>query len=82
MNRNTIGVAVIALLAVAVAGGVIVARQSAPDTSVTAPSVRVEADKANGDTKVEAPFTEVEKNEDGVRVQAPGVDVKVPKSTE
>ena len=41
------------------------------------PAVRVETNKATGETTVDAPFAHVEKDANGTHVQAPGVDVQV-----
>ena len=41
--------------------------------------VSVETNKATGETTVDAPFAHVEKDQNGTRVQAPGVNIDVPK---
>ncbi len=42
--------------------------------------VRVESDKATGETTVDTPFAQLEKDDQGTRVAAPGVKVETPKS--
>lgn len=66
MDQKYVGAVAIGVVAIAVLGGVIIARQGAPTTPTTS------------NATVEAPYTRVEKDADGVRVQAPGVDVQVP----
>jgi NAD/NADP transhydrogenase alpha subunit len=85
MKRNYVGAATLALLGLAVVGGVLLARQTdpavrEPATTVNAPGVQVETGDQRGGTAVRAPYTNVETDRDGVRVQAPGVDITFPKS--
>jgi hypothetical protein len=46
---------------------------------VAGSAVRVETNKATGETKVDAPSAHVEKSDQDTRVDAPGVKVKTPK---
>jgi hypothetical protein len=80
MDSTRIGsIAFIILLFALVAGGVYAYQRSQSEVLVDSPAVRVETNKATGETTVEAPFARIEKDESGTRVQAPGVDVNVPK---
>ncbi|WP_041320965.1 hypothetical protein [Hyphomicrobium denitrificans] len=80
MDRTRLGsIALVVVLSALVVGGVYVYQRSQSEVLVDSPAVRIETNKATGETKVEAPFTRVEKDESGTRVQAPGVDVNVPK---
>ncbi|MFT3731160.1 MAG: hypothetical protein QM780_07005 [Hyphomicrobium sp.] len=45
---------------------------------VDAPAVRVDTDKPGGGTSVDAPGVHIENDKNGVKVQAPGVDIEVP----
>jgi hypothetical protein len=45
-----------------------------------APKVKVDTDKPNGGTSVDAPFAHVETGKNGTQVETPGVKVEVPKS--
>lgn len=80
MDSTRIGsIAFIILLFALAAGGVYAYQRSQSEVLVDSPAVRVETNKATGETTVDAPFAHVEKDESGTRVQAPGVDVNVPK---
>lgn len=61
----------IAVLFVVVMSGVIIARQNDARDSI---DVRTD----NDSVKIEAPFTKIDRNADGTRIQAPGVDIEVP----
>ncbi|MGO4683776.1 hypothetical protein [Hyphomicrobium sp. 2TAF46] len=71
-----VGLSVVAVIAVV--GGVAAYQRSQSDVLVDVPAVRIETNKATGETKVDAPFAHVEKDEHGTRVDAPGVKVDVP----
>lgn len=71
-----VGLSVVAVIAVV--GGVAAYQRSQSGVLVDAPAVRIETNKATGETKVDAPFAHVEKDERGTRVDAPGVKVDVP----
>ncbi len=60
-------------------GGVMAHQRSEKEVPVDTPVVRVETNKATGEPTVDAPFAHVEKNANGTRVDAPGVNVEVPK---
>jgi len=72
-------IALIILLFALIAGGVYAYQRSQSEVLVDSPAVRVETNKATGETTVDAPFAHVEKDQNGTHVQAPGVDVNVPK---
>ncbi|HVZ03132.1 hypothetical protein [Hyphomicrobium sp.] len=79
MDTNRMGsFALIILLFVLIAGGVYAYQRSQSDVVVDSPAVRVETNKATGETTVEAPFTRVKKDQNGTQVQAPGVSIDVP----
>ncbi|HET6390634.1 hypothetical protein [Hyphomicrobium sp.] len=67
-----------AVAVVAVVGGVAAYQRSQTEVLVDAPGVRVERNKATGETTVDAPFAHVEKDGQGTRVEAPGVRVDTP----
>jgi len=67
------------LAALAVVGAVAAYQHSQTEVLVDTPAVRVETNKATGDIQVDAPFAHVEKNDQGTRVDAPGVKVEAPK---
>jgi ABC-type transporter Mla subunit MlaD len=69
------------LAVIVVVGGVAAYQRTQSDVLVDTPAVRVETNKATGETKVDAPFAHVEKDNHGTRVDAPGVNVDVPKRT-
>ncbi|MFN0219339.1 MAG: hypothetical protein ACKVP4_11050 [Hyphomicrobium sp.] len=81
MDRKYVGAAALGLVAVAIAGSVILARSGEPTTTVTAPGVRVETGRENGDATITAPYTNIEKDADGTRIQAPGVDINIPRKS-
>ncbi|MDQ8697522.1 hypothetical protein [Hyphomicrobium sp. LHD-15] len=69
MQRSTL---IIVLAAFLVLGGaIIVAQTNAPSTSVS-------SDRESG-TRIDAPGTRVETDADKTRIQAPGVDITVPR---
>jgi len=70
-----------ALIAVAIIGGVWAYQQSQREVLVDSPALRIETNKATGDTKVDTPFAHVEKDSGGTHVNAPGVQVEVPKKS-
>lgn len=67
-----------AVAVIAVVGGVAAYQRSQTEVLIDTPAVRVETNKATGETTVDAPFAHVEKDERGVRVDAPGVKVDTP----
>jgi ABC-type transporter Mla subunit MlaD len=69
------------LAVIAVVGGVAAYQRAQSDVLIDTPAVRVETNKATGETKVDAPFAHVEKDSQGTRVDAPGVKVDVPNRT-
>jgi len=71
-----VGLSVVAVIAVV--GGVAAYQRSQSDVLVDVPAVRIETNKATGETKVDAPFAHIEKDQNGTRVDAPGVKVDVP----
>lgn len=78
MESSRLGVIALAiLLFAAIVGGVFAYQRSQNEVVVNSP-IRVETNKTTGETIVDAPFAHVEKDQDGTRVRAPGVDVKVP----
>jgi len=80
MNGPRFGsIALVIVLFALIAGGVYAYQRSQTEVLVDSPAVRVETNKATGETTVDAPFARVEKDDRGTRVQAPGVDVNVPK---
>jgi len=80
MQTRQIGILALAILAiVVVVGGVTAYQRSQTEVLVDGPAVRVETNKATGETTVDAPFARVEKDATGTNVQAPGVDVQVQK---
>ena len=82
MQTRQIGILALAILAiVVVVGGVTAYQRSQTEVLVDGPAVRVETNKATGETTVDAPFARVEKDANGTHVQAPGVDVQVPKKS-
>ena len=82
MQTRQIGILALAILAiVVVVGGVTAYQRSQTEVLVDGPAVRVETNKATGETTVNAPFARVEKDATGTHVQAPGVDVQVPKES-
>jgi hypothetical protein len=72
-------IALVVVLFLLVVGGVYAYQRSQSEVRVDRPAVHVETNKTTGETAVDAPFAHVEKDENGTRVQAPGVDVNVPK---
>ena len=80
MDRAGLGsIALIVVLFALIAGGVYAYQRSQTEVLVDSPAVRIETNKATGETTVDAPFAHIEKDSSGTRVQAPGVDVNVPK---
>ncbi len=90
MNGQLIAAAAIGAIALSIGAGVLAGRNApepsavtpAADSGVTtrieAPGVRVDTGGDDGSTRVEAPFTKVEKSATGTRIEAPGVDITVP----
>jgi len=74
-------IALIVVVLLLVAGGVYAYQRSQTEVLVDSPAVRVETNKATGETTVDAPFAHIEKDASGTRVQAPGVDIDVPKAS-
>jgi len=80
MNGPRFGsIALVIVLFALIVGGVYAYQRSQTEVLVDSPAVRVETNKATGETTVDAPFAHVEKDGSGPHVQAPGVDVNVPK---
>jgi len=80
MNGPRFGsIALVIVLFALIAGGVYAYQRSQTEVLVDSPAVRVETNKATGETTVDAPFARVEKDDRGTRVQGPGVDFIVPK---
>lgn len=78
MESSRLGVIALAiLLFAAIVGGVFAYQRSQNEVVINSP-IRVETNKATGETTVDAPFAHVEKDQNGTRVRAPGVDVNVP----
>lgn len=67
MNRNMFAV----MLAAAVVAVLTIGLVAGPNLQTTP--------QTNNSTRVEAPFTSVESNDDKTRVRAPFVDIEVPK---
>jgi hypothetical protein len=67
------------LAAVVVVGAVTAYQRSQSEVLVDTPAVRVETNKATGETKIDAPFAHVEKDSEGTHIDAPGVKVETPK---
>lgn len=71
-------IVLVVVLFALIVGGVYAYQRSQTEVLVDSPAVRVETNKATGETKVDAPFARVDKDASGTRVQAPGVDISVP----
>ena len=76
-RTNVLALAVLAMLVLV--GGVWAYQRSQTEVLVDSPAVRVETNKATGETTVDAPFAHIEKDSSGTRVEAPGVNIEVPK---
>lgn len=86
MEQRQITVIALALAALVLfVGAVLTYDRPSPlpqaDRATAPATVRIDSNSASDKTKVEAPFTRVEKDESGTHIQAPGVDIKVPKDT-
>jgi hypothetical protein len=68
-------------IAAVLVGGVMAYQRSQNEVLVDTPAVRIETNKATGETTVDAPFAHVEKDRNGTRVDAPNVKIDVPKRT-
>jgi hypothetical protein len=69
----------LSIAAAAIVYGAVTAYQSShTEVLVDTPAVRVETNKATGETTVDAPLTHVEKDSAGAKVDAPGVKVETP----
>lgn len=80
MDSSRLGsIALVVVLFLLIVGGVYAYQQSQTEVLVDSPAVRVELNKATGETTVDAPFARIEKDASGTRVEAPGVDINVPK---
>jgi hypothetical protein len=78
VETSRLGVVALAvLLFVVIVGGVFAYQRSQNEVVVDSP-IRVETNKATGETTVDAPFAHVQKNQSGTHIRAPGVDVDVP----
>jgi hypothetical protein len=79
VETSRLGIIALAIILFAViVGGVFAYQRSQNEVAVDSP-IHVETNKATGETTVDTPYAHVEKNENGTRVRAPGVDVNVPK---
>jgi hypothetical protein len=47
---------------------------------VDTPAAKVETEKPNGQTTIDAPYTHIEKDKEGTKIEAPGVKIEVPNS--
>lgn len=84
MQSRQLGILVLTIaVCAALVGGVLAYQRPSPEAGVQvdAPTVRVETDKPSGQTSVDAPFARVDDNANGTHVQAPGVDIQVPKKS-
>lgn len=80
MDSSRLGsIALVVVLFLLIVGGVYAYQQSQTEVLVDSPAVRVKSNKATGETTVDAPFARIEKDASGTRVEAPGVDINVPK---
>lgn len=80
MDSSRLGsIALLFVLFLLIVGGVYAYQQSQTEVLVDSPAVHVESNKATGETTVDAPFARIEKDASGTRVEAPGVDINVPK---
>ncbi|MBS0250332.1 MAG: hypothetical protein JSR78_04635 [Proteobacteria bacterium] len=61
-----------------VIGAVTAYQRSHTQVLVDTPAVKVETDKPGGETTVDAPYTHIEKGNDGTKIEAPGVKIEVP----
>lgn len=77
-SNSTLLVVVLLAAAVILAGSVWAMRQSEDErgASFKAPGVSVET--RGGDVKIDVPFTSIQKDSIGTRIQAPGVDIELP----
>lgn len=69
MQRSTLIIVLVAFLVLG--GAIIFAQTNAPSTSVSS--------EGEGGTRIDAPGTRVETDTDKTRIQAPGVDITVPR---
>ena len=67
METSRLGVIALAILLFAVIVGGVFAYQRTQNEVVVDSPIRVETNKATGETTVDAPFAHVEKNQDGKR---------------
>jgi hypothetical protein len=75
-------VALSVMAAVAVIGAVTMYQSAQHPPATGGADVRVESDKSASGTTVDTPFTHVETGKDGTKVEAPGVKIETPPSTE
>jgi hypothetical protein len=79
MDSTRLGsMALVVVLFALLIGGVYAYQRSQSEVLVDGPAVRLETNKATGETTIDAPFAHIENDGSGTRVQAPGVDVNVP----
>jgi hypothetical protein len=76
---SRLGIIALAIILFAIIVGGVFAYQRSQNEVVVDSPLRVETNKATGETTVDAPFAHVEKDRNGTRVRAPGVDVNVSK---
>lgn len=61
-----------------VIGAVTAYQRSHTQVLVDTPAAKVETNKPGGETTVDAPYTHIEKGNDGTKIEAPGVKIEVP----
>jgi hypothetical protein len=73
-------VALSLLAVVVVMASVSAYRDRSAQVSVDTPAAKVDTDKSSGQTTIDAPYTHIEKDKDGTKIEAPGVKIEVPNS--
>lgn len=61
-----------------VIGAVTAYQRSHSQVIVDTPATKVETNKPGDNTTVDAPYTHIEKDKDGTKIEAPGVKIEVP----
>lgn len=61
-----------------VVGAVTAYQRSHTQVIVDTPATKVETNKPGDSTTVDAPYTHIEKDKDGTKIEAPGVKIEVP----
>ncbi|MEQ1653593.1 MAG: hypothetical protein ABL897_13985 [Hyphomicrobium sp.] len=78
-NRNSTLLVVVLLAAgVILAGSVWAMRQSEAERGASFKGPGVSVETRGGDVKIDAPYTSIQKDANGTRIQAPGVDIELP----